>query len=236
MRNMKTIGLLGGLTFESSLIYYRLINELVRQKRGGSHAAKSVMVSVDFGEVQPLTERGAWDEVQAVMVRAARDIERGGADFLVICANTIHKLADGIGREIGIPILHIVDATAREIRKAGLETVGLLGTRFTMEEDFFAGRLREKHGIGALVPGNDDRAWIHRLIINDLARGIIEPASRDRLWIIMDGLAAAGAQGVILGCTELPLLVSADQGAIPLFDTLEIHAEAAVDFALGIGE
>ncbi len=230
---MKTIGLLGGLTFESSLIYYKLINEKVRERVGGNHAAKSVMVSVDFGEIQPLTERGAWDEILAIMVRAARDIERAGADGLVLCANTIHKLADEIGREVSLPILHIVDATAAVIRKAGFDTVGLLGTRFTMEEDFFIGRLRERHGIGAIVPGKDDRAWIHRLIINDLARGIIEPASRERLWTIIESLTAEGAQGVILGCTELPLLVSAGEGKIPLFDTLEIHAEAAVDFALG---
>jgi len=229
---MKTIGLLGGLTFESSLIYYKLINERMRERLGGNHAAKSVMVSVDFGEVQPLTERGEWDKVLEILVRAARDIERGGADGLVLCANTIHKLAEEIGRQCSLPILHIVDATAAEIRKAGLDMVGLLGTRFTMEEDFFIGRLRERHGIGALVPGEDDRAWIHRLIINDLARGIIEPASRERLWTIIEHLAAEGAQGVILGCTELPLLISADRGTIPLFDTLGIHAEAAVNFAL----
>ncbi len=229
---MKTIGLLGGLTFESSLIYYKLINEKVRERVGGNHAAKSVMVSVDFGEIQPLTERGAWDEILAIMVRAARDIERAGGEGLVLCANTIHKLADEIGREVSLPVLHIVDATAAKIRKAGLDMVGLLGTRFTMEEDFFRGRLRDRHGVASLVPDKTEREWIHHLIIEDLARGIIEPASRERLRTIIERLTAEGAQGVILGCTELPLLVSAGEGKIPLFDTLEIHAEAAVEFAL----
>jgi len=229
---MKTIGLLGGLTFESSLLYYKLINEMVRERRGGTHAAKSVMVSVDFGEIQPLTETGEWDKILEIMVRAARNIERSGADCLLLCANTVHKLAEGIGREIGIPILHIVDATAEAIQRAGLDTVGLLGTRFTMEEDFFSGRLRDRHGIVSLVPEKKDRDWIHRLIVDDLARGIVEPASKDALLRIMDGLAARGARGVILGCTELPLLVAEDEGPVPLFDTLKIHAGAAVDFAL----
>jgi aspartate racemase len=229
---MKTIGLLGGLTFESSLVYYRLINELAREKLGGSHAAKSVIVSVDFGEIEPLMEKGDWDKVQAIMIETARDIERGGANFLVICTNTMHKYAEAIGREIGIPILHIVDATALEIRKTGISKVGLLGTRFTMEEDFFSGRLQEKHGIATLTPDKEDRERLHRIIIDELARGIINPASRDECWKIIGDLAAKGAQGIILGCTEIPLLVTQNQGKIPLFDTMKIHAEAAVDYAL----
>ena len=232
---MKTIGLLGGLTFESSLLYYKLINERVRERLGENHSAKSVMVSVDFGEIQPLTERGEWDVVLRHMARAAREVESGGADFLLLCANTIHKLADGIGREIRIPIVHIVDETAREIKSAGLQTVGLLGTRFTMEEDFFSGRLGEKHGLAALTPDPDDRRRIHRIIIDELAAGIINPVSREAIWKIIDGLVARGARGIILGCTELPLLIDRTRGGLPLFDTLKIHAEAAVELALSSG-
>ncbi|MFH2107750.1 MAG: aspartate/glutamate racemase family protein [Chrysiogenia bacterium] len=230
---MKTIGLLGGITCESSLLYYKLVNELTRERLGGHHSAKSVMVSVDFAEIQPLTERGDWDGVLAILLRAARDIESGGADFLLLCANTAHKLAAEIGREIGIPILHIVDATAREILKAGLGKVGLLGTRFTMEENFFSGRLREKHGIEALVPEKEERERIHRVIIDELALGKVDRAAGREIWGIIDRLAAKGAQAIILGCTELPLLIKQEQGRIPLFDTTLIHARAAVDYALG---
>ena len=231
---MKTIGLLGGLTCESSLVYYRLINEMAREKLGGNHSAESVMVSVDFGKVQPLTETGEWDKVLAIMIETAKDIERGGADFLILCANTIHKFAAEISREIKIPVLHIVDATAREIKKMGFNKVGLLGTRFTMEEDFFTGRMQKKHGIAMLVPAGEDRLRVHRIIIDELARGIINPASRDIIWRIIGGLAERGAQGIVLGCTEIPLLVKQDQGEIPLIDTTTIHARAAVDYALGI--
>ncbi|MCJ7524553.1 MAG: aspartate/glutamate racemase family protein [Candidatus Aminicenantes bacterium] len=230
---MKTIGLLGGITCESSLVYYKLVNEMTREKLGGHHSAKSVMVSVDFAEIQPLTERGDWDGVLAILLRAARDIERGGADFLVLCANTAHKLAAEIGRGIKIPILHIVDETAREIRKTGLDKVGLLGTRFTMEENFFTGRLREKHGIEALVPEKEERQRIHHVIIDELALGKVDPAAGREIWGIIDGLVANGAQAIILGCTELPLLIKQEQGQIPLFDTTLIHARAAVEYALG---
>jgi aspartate racemase len=230
---MKTIGLLGGITCESSLLYYRLVNEMTRAELGGHHAAKSIMVSVDFAEIQPLTELGAWDEVLAILLRAAKNIERGGADLLLLCANTAHKLASEIQREIGIPIVHIVDATAREITKAGFKKVGLLGTRFTMEEEFFSGRLLEKYGVEALTPGKEDRERVHRIIIDELALGSIKPASRDTVLRVIGELAARGAQAVILGCTELPLLVTQEQCPIPLFDTTTIHARAAVDHALG---
>jgi aspartate racemase len=230
---MKTIGLLGGLTCESSLLYYKLINEMTRERLGGHHAAKSVMVSVDFADVQPLTEAGDWDGVLAILLQAAKAIERGGADFLVLCANTAHKLAAEIGREINIPILHIVDATASEIGKAGFSKVGLLGTRFTMEEDFFRGRLREKHGIEAIVPGKEECERVHRIIIDELALGIIKPASREEVRKVSEGLIASGVQAIILGCTELPLLITQEQVQAPLFDTTKIHARAAVEFALG---
>jgi aspartate racemase len=229
---MKTIGLLGGITCESSLVYYQLVNELVRAKLGGHNSAKSVMVSVNFADVQPLTERGDWGGVLAVLLQAAQAIERGGAELLVLCANTAHKLADEIGRGVGIPIVHIVDAVAEEIRKVGLRRVGLLGTRFTMEEEFFKGRLRDRHGIEALVPEKEDRQLVHRVIIDELALGVVDPGSGETIWKIIDGLMARGAQAVILGCTELPLLIQQDQGAVPLFDTTTIHARAAVDLAL----
>jgi len=229
---MKTIGLLGGITCESSLVYYKLINEMTREKLGGHHSARSVMVSVDFADIQPLTERGDWDGVLEILLQAAKGIERGGADLLLLCANTAHKLADEIGRGIRIPIIHIVDVTALEIQKAGLRKVGLLGTRFTMEEDFFKGRLLEKHGIEALTPGKEDRERVHRIIIDELALGNIRPASRDSVVRIMGELAAQGAQAIILGCTELPLLVKQEPGTIPLIDTTTIHARAAVDHAL----
>jgi aspartate racemase len=230
---MKKIGLLGGITCESSLVYYRLINEMTRAKLGGHHSAKSVMVSVDFVEIQPLTEAGDWDGVLAILLEAAQGIERGGADFLLLCANTAHKLAAEIGCGINIPVLHIVDATAREIRRAGFSKVGLLGTRFTMEEEFFSGRLLGKHGIEVLVPGKEDCERLHRIIIDELALGIIKPESRAAVLKVMDGLIAKGAQAIILGCTELPLLITQDQGPVRLFDTTLIHARAAVDCALG---
>ncbi len=229
---MKTIGLLGGMTSESSQVYYKLINEMVREKRGGNHSAKSVMVSVDFGEVEPHMERGEWDQVLAAMIETSQAIERGGADFLVLCTNTMHKFVTEIGREIGIPILHIVDATAAEIKKLAFDKVGLLGTRFTMEEDFYRGRLREKHGITVLTPDRDDRAQVHRIIMEELSRGIIKLESRDAYWRIINHLVRQGAQAIILGCTEIPLLIRQDQGTVPLFDTTTIHARAAVACAL----
>jgi aspartate racemase len=203
---------------------------------GGSHSARSVMVSVDFGEIEPHMERGEWDCVLAAMIDTSRAIERGGADFLILCTNTMHKFVAEIGREIKIPILHIVDATAAEIRKAELRTVGLLGTRFTMEEDFYSGRLLEKHGIESLIPGKEDCELVHRVIMDELARGIVTAESRDAYWRVINDLARKGAQGIILGCTEIPLLVQEEPGSIPLFDTTAIHARAAVDFALGIGD
>jgi len=231
---MKTIGLLGGMTSESSLVYYQLINEMARESLGGNHSAKSVMVSVDFAEVEPHMERGEWDDVLAAMIAAAQAVERGGADFLVLCTNTMHKFVEPIGRTISIPILHIVDATAAAIRKRGVSTIGLLGTRFTMEEDFYSGRLRDRHNIASLTPAKNDRELVHHIIMAELSRGIVSPKSRDAYWRIMNDLAGRGAQGIVLGCTEIPLLVQQDQGSIPLFDTTTIHARAAVDLALGV--
>jgi aspartate racemase len=220
------------MTAESSLVYYKLINEMAREKLGGNHSAKSVMVSVDFGAVEPHMERGEWDQVLQAMIETSRAIERGGADFLVLCTNTMHKFVEEIAREIRIPILSIVDATAAVIRQQGLRTIGLLGTRFTMEEDFYKGRLLEKHGIATIVPMKEDRERVHKVIMDELSRGIINRASRDAYWRVINNLAARGAQGIILGCTEIPLLVHEEPGSIPLFDTTAIHARAAVERAL----
>ena len=232
---MRIIGLLGGMTAESSLVYYKLINEMARERLGGNHSARSVMVSVDFGEVEPHMERGEWDQVLAFMLDASRSIEKGGADFVVLCTNTMHRFVAEIDREISIPLLHIADATAAEIKKAGLKKVGLLGTRFTMEEEFYKGRLRDRHGIEALVPEKPERERVHKVIIDELSRGIVSRASRGAYWRVIDGLARRGAEGIILGCTEIPLLVQPKRGAVPLFDTTAIHARAAVDLALGTG-
>jgi len=232
---MKTIGLLGGTTCESSLTYYKLINEMVRERLGGHNSAKSVMVSINFADIQPLTERDDWDGVQAILLQAARAIERAGADFLLLCANTVHKVADGIRRGIGIPIVHIVDATAAKLLAAGYTKVGLLGTRFTMEQDFFIQRLQQKHGITALVPDTADRQHLHHIIIQELAVGRVLAESEQACRRMIAALSARGAQAVILGCTELPLLIDSSQGLIPLFDTTLIHAEAAVDLALAAG-
>jgi aspartate racemase len=231
---VKTIGLLGGMTSESSLLYYKLINEMARERLGGNHSAKSVMVSVDFAEIEPRMERGEWAEVLTAMIATAQAIERGGADFLVLCTNTMHKFVEPIGRAISIPLLHIVDATAAEIKKRGMNTIGLLGTRFTMEEEFYRERLRDKHNIASLTPKKEDRELVHQVIMDELSRGIINPKSRDAYWRIMNDLAGKGAQGIILGCTEIPLLVKEDHGSIPLFDTTTIHARAAVDLALEV--
>lgn len=229
---MRTIGLLGGMTSESSAEYYKLINTFVREELGGNHSAKSVMVSVDFGEMEPLMEAGEWEKLKSELLKTAVSIEKGGADFLVICTNTIHKFADHIENSISIPVLSIIDATAEKIKRMGFKTIGLLGTRFTMEEEFYKGRLLEKHGINSVIPNEADRKAIHRVIMEELSIGVINDSSRIKYLDIINNLSEMGAEGVILGCTEIPLLVKSDDCDIPLFDTTTIHARAAVDHAL----
>ncbi|MGB8212299.1 MAG: aspartate/glutamate racemase family protein [Anaerolineales bacterium] len=229
---MKTIGMLGGMSWESSVEYYRIINEAVKERLGDLHSARSVMVSVDFAEIEVLQRTGRWDEATQAMIEAARAVEAGGADFLIICTNTMHKMADEVQRSIRIPLLHIADATAVSIKASGLHRVGLLGTRFTMEEDFYRGRLVEKHGLDVIVPEPADRAVVHRVIYEELVLGRIEPASKAEYLRIIAGLARAGAEGIILGCTEIGLLVSQADSSLPLFDTTRLHALAAVQFAL----
>lgn len=228
---MKTIGLLGGMSWESTELYYRLINEETKRIRGGLHSAPVVMLSVDFHEIEKFQEQGDWDAAAALLADKARVIESAGADLLLICTNTMHKVADQVADAIGIPLLHIADATAARVRESGIETVGLLGTRFTMEQQFYKGRLQEQ-GLTVLVPDADDRNLVHRTIYEELCLGRVNPGSRREFLRIIDALHDSGAEAVIEGCTEIGLLVGQEHTAVPLFDTTRIHASQAVTEAL----
>jgi len=230
---MKTIGLIGGMSWESTAEYYRIINEAVREKLGGSHSAKIVMYSVDFEEVRKWHREGNWVEATNLMIDAAQKVERGGADFVLICTNTMHKMAEDVAASINIPLLHIVDVTAEKIIPFGFKKLGLLGSTFTMEEDFYKGRLKEKYGLDVVVPGEAERELVDNVIFGELCLGEIKDSSRGQIKIIMKKLIDNGAQGIILGCTELPLLIKQRDCPVPLFDTTAIHAKAAVDYALG---
>jgi len=229
---MKTIGLIGGMSWESSIEYYRIINEEVRNRLGTLHSAQSLLYSVDFAEVEKLQREGRWKEATESMVDAARRLEKGGADFLVICANTMHKMADEVQSCIAIPLLHVVDVIAKSVKGRGVETVGLLGTRPTMEEDFYRGRLARKHGLEVRVPEKLDRERVHRVIFEELVAGQLRPESKVVLLRIIDRLIARGVKGIILGCTEIPLLIKEGDCSVPVFDTTRIHAQAAVEMAL----
>ena len=229
---MKTIGLIGGMSWESSIEYYRIINETAKEKLGGLHSAKSLMVTVDFAEIEKLQHEDRWGEAGEILVKCAQDLERGGADFIVLCTNTMHKLADQIAAHVQIPFLHIADATAEKIVAAGMKRIGLLGTRFTMEHDFYKGRLIRDFGLDVLIPEKSDRDIVHRVIYEELVLGNIVDASREEYKRIMENLIAQGAQGIILGCTEIELLVKQGDCRVPLFPTTRIHALAAVEKAL----
>jgi aspartate racemase len=229
---MKTIGLMGGMSWESSIAYYRLINECVRRRLGGHHSARSVMVSIDFAEIEALQRQDNWKAAARILIKAAQQIELAGADMLLICTNTMHKLADQVQEQINIPLLHIADATGDDIKHQGLDKVALLGTRFTMEEQFYKGRLEDRYGLHVLIPGKADRDMIHRVIYKELVLGIINPDSKAAYLAVIENLEQQGAQGVILGCTELGLLINALDADLPIFDTTEIHALTAVDLAL----
>ena len=231
-RKQKTIGLLGGMSWESTATYYRELNEGIKAKLGGLHSARICMVSVDFEEIEKLQQIEDWNGTAVILSEAAIAIEKGGADFLLICTNTMHKVAPQIEANISIPILHIADATAQRLRKAGIKKVGLLGTRFTMEQDFYKGRLVEKYGIDVIVPNEPEREDVHSVIYNELCLGTIDQNSRERYLKIIAQLAANGAEAVILGCTEIALLVKQNHTATPLYDTTAIHAEQAVLEAL----
>jgi aspartate racemase len=228
---MKTIGMLGGMSWESTALYYRKINEETRRSLGGLHSARIALVSVDFQEIETLQHEDDWTTCAQILADRSRDIEAAGADFLLICTNTMHLVAPQIEEAIGIPLLHIADATATRIRSAGHEKIGLLGTRFTMEQAFYRGRL-EQQGIEVLVPPEEDREIVHRVIYDELCRGEIRDESRAEFLRIIDQLAASGAQGVIEGCTEIVMLVQQAHTDVPLFDTTSIHAEEAVAEAL----
>lgn len=229
---MKVIGLIGGMSWESSAQYYRLVNEAVRARLGGTHSAKTLMWSMDFAEIERLQHAGDWDGLTALMIDAARRLERGGADFVVICTNTMHRMAADVEAAIGIPLLHIVDPTAAAIRRAGLARIGLLGTAFTMEQDFYKGRLAERFGIEVLVPEVEDRRVVHDIIYKELVAGIVSDASRGLYRDVIARLAERGAEAIVLGCTEIMLLISQADSPVPVFDTTELHALAAVERAL----
>ena len=229
---MKTIGMIGGMSWESTLEYYRIVNQEVKARLGGLHSAKCLLYSVDFEEIERLQRQDLWTEAGEVLGRAAQGLEKGGADFILICTNTMHKVADTVKASVSIPLLHLADATAEAIKEKGLKRIALLGTRFTMEEDFYKGRLVDIFGLDVLVPSEPEMEIIHQVIYEELCLGKIDSNSRRKYMDVIDRLKGEGAEGVILGCTEIGLLVKQEDTDVPLFDTTEIHARAAVDFAL----
>ncbi|MBU6998379.1 MAG: aspartate/glutamate racemase family protein [Theionarchaea archaeon] len=229
---MKVIGLIGGMSWESSAEYYRIINELVKEDLGGLHSARILLYSVDFAEIETLQRQGQWKEATDMMVDAAKRLEKGGADFVLICTNTMHKMADDVLEAISIPLIHIADATGEKVKEKKMKTVGLLGTKFTMEEDFYVGRLQRAYGLKVVTPEEDERQTVHEIIFKELCLGIRKESSRQRMKEIIEGLVSKGAEGVILGCTEIPLLIREQDSPVPIFDTTYIHCEAAVNKAL----
>ena len=231
---MKTIGMIGGMSWESTAEYYRILNQKVKERLGGLHSAKCVMLSVDFHEIETLQHQNKWDEAGRLMADTAENVEKGGADFFIICTNTMHKVADFVQQHVRIPLLHIADSTAKKIKAAGIQRIALLGTRFTMIEDFYKGKLVRDHGLEVIIPSDAEMDIIHKVIYDELCLGIINDASRDQYTVIIDLLVKKGAEGVILGCTEIGLLIKNVDSQIPVFDTTVIHAEAAVDYALTV--
>jgi aspartate racemase len=229
---MLTIGMLGGMSWESSAEYYRLANELVRDRLGGLHSAQCLLYSVDFADVEAMQATGRWDDAAKVLAAGAKALEAGGADLLLLCTNTMHKVAGQVEDAVVIPFVHLGDATASAVRAAGVERVGLLGTAFTMEQDFYRDRLAS-HGLTVLVPEPADRDLVHRVIYDELCVGVVSPASREAYRAVMRRLVDRGAQGIILGCTEIELLVGPDDTSVPVFPTTRLHVEAALDRALG---
>jgi aspartate racemase len=229
---MKTIGMIGGMSWESTLSYYKAINEGVKAALGGLNSAQICLYSVNFEPIEKLQHEGKWDETAQLLAQAAKSVEAGGADFLLICTNTMHKVAPEIEAQISIPILHIADATAKQLQQDGIERVGLLGTRFTMEQEFYKGRLQQQFGIDVLIPDAEQRQQVHRVIYEELCLGTIRPESRAQYVEIVEDLHRRGAQAVILGCTEIALLIQHHDTDVPLYDTTKIHAEQAVQLAL----
>ena len=229
---MKTIGLIGGMSWESSLEYYRIINETAKLKLGGLHSAQCLMYSVDFEKIEVLQHEEKWDELTEIMIDVAQKLKNGGADFIIICTNTMHKMANDIERRAGIKVLHIAEVTGQQIVKKGIKKVGLLGTKFTMEQDFYKKVLRDKFSIDVIIPDENEREIVHGIIYNELCKGIISEASKKKYIKIINNLALKGAEWVVLGCTEIPLLIQQEDVDLPVFDTTTIHAISAVEFAL----
>jgi aspartate racemase len=228
--------MIGGMSWESSAIYYWMVNEAVKERLGGHHSAETVMYSVDFAPIKRLQHEGRWEETAAALAEAARRVEQGGADFIVLCTNTMHRMADAITGAVSIPLLHIADATAEEVKARGIQKVGLLATRFTMEQDFYKGRLVREHGLEVIVPDEEERRLVHDVIYDELCLGEIKESSRQAYRQIMSRLVERGADAVILGCTEITMLVGQEDASVPLFDTTRIHAEKAVEMALDTRE
>ncbi|TRX59933.1 aspartate/glutamate racemase family protein [Fulvivirga sp. M361] len=229
---MKTIGLIGGMSWESSKVYYKLINERVKELLGGTHSCKSIMISVDFNEIERLTFENKWDEIGEMMAACAQQLEQAGADIILLCTNTIHMVSDAITQSVTIPFLHIAEATGQEISSQKLKKVALLGTKFTMEKDFYTGILKKRYGLEVVIPREEDRQIVHDLIYNELVLGKFTTASKEKCKRIIGQLVIEGAEGVILGCTELPLLIPSQELDVPSFDTSKIHAYKGVEWAL----
>jgi len=229
---VKTLGLIGGMSWESTVPYYQIINRFVSARLGGLHSARLVLYSVEFHEIEMLQHEGRWEEAGDILADAARAVRRAGAEAIVLCTNTMHKVAGQIEAAVDIPLLHIADATAARVKQAGVSRVGLLGTKFTMEQDFYRGRLEARHGLEVLTPSQEQRDLVHTVIYDELCMGRIENPSRESYRQIVSDLVARGVQGVILGCTEIGLLLKPEDAAVPLFDTAAIHAEAAAEWAL----
>ena len=229
---MRRIGLLGGMSWESSAEYYRIVNEEVRDRLGGLHSADCLLRSVDFAGMAELQRADRWDDAAALLAGEAAALEAAGAELIVLCTNTMHKVADAIAAAVDIEFVHVADTTANAVRASGIGRVGLLATAYTMEHDFYVGRLRDVHGLDVLVPGEPDRRIVHRVIYDELCRGVVDGGSRDEYRRIMRTLTEQGAQGILLGCTEIGLLVDADDADVPLFDTTRLHAARAVELAL----
>ncbi|EDL67100.1 aspartate/glutamate racemase family protein [Vibrio campbellii] len=229
---MKTIGLIGGMSWESTAHYYQIINREVKARLGGLHSGKVCLYSVDFAEIETLQHQGRWDDTAIILAQAAKSVEAGGADFILICTNTMHKVADQIQQAVNVPLVHIADATAEKLVADGIKKVGLLGTRFTMEQDFYKQRLIDKFGVDVVVPRSDDQTIIHNVIYNELCKGEVRDDSRQHYLAIIEKLVEQGAEAVILGCTEIAMLVEPHHTDVKLYDTTEIHAKAAVEKAL----
>ncbi|MGF6700580.1 aspartate racemase [Paraburkholderia sp. MM5496-R1] len=230
---MKTIGVIGGMSWESSTEYYRLLNRHAKARLGGHHNARSLLLTVDFASIEANQRAGDWHALGEQMADAARQLERGGADLVILATNTMHRVCESIEQAITVPFLHIADPTGAALRAAGVERVGLLGTRYTMEQTFYMGRLRERYGLDTLVPDEDERADVHRIIYDELCHGNVTDASRKVYQRVIEHLAARGAQAVILGCTEITLLIKPEDSVLPVFDTTALHAQAAVEWAIG---